>query len=286
MEDKPSISVVVLTFNEEANLVGCLSGVAGWAREIFVVNSGSTDHTREIAARFAARVFDHPFETHAKQWDWALRSLPIDSDWILALDADQHVTAGLAAEIRSLDNDALENVVGVFLRRRQVFRNKWIRHGGYYPKYLLKMFRRGSVRTDPGDLVDHHFYVTGKTLQSRCDLIEDNKNEEDIAFWIDKHNRYARLMALEQIQRTKNGRLAMEPSLFGNPDERAACFKWLWARLPLYVRPFLYFTYRYLIRLGFLDGKEGAVFHFLHAFWFRLLVDINIDQLRRRERGA
>jgi len=286
LNHKLSISVVVLTFNEETNLAACLGSVAGWVNEIFVVDSGSTDSTREISARYPARVFDHPFETHSKQWEWALRNLPLASDWILALDADQCVTPELAREIQSLPASDLDGVDGVFLKRRQVFRNKWIRHGGYYPKYLLKLFRRGSVRTDPSDLVDHHFYVAGKTIQLRHDLVEANKKEDDIAFWIEKHNRYARLLAIEQIQRAANGGYAVTPSFFGNPDERSLFLKKVWARLPLYVRPFLYFMYRYVIRLGFLDGKEGAIFHFLQAFWFRLLVDINVDQLRREGAGA
>jgi glycosyltransferase involved in cell wall biosynthesis len=281
-----SVAVVVLTFNEESNLAECLKSVAGWAKETFVVDSGSTDRTREISTRHAARVFEHPFETHAKQWGWALRNLPLDSDWILSLDADQRVTPELAAEIQSLTASDLEGVDGVFLKRRQVFRNKWIRHGGYYPKYLLKLFRRGSVHTDPSDLVDHHFYVAGKTIQLRHDLVEANKKEDDIAFWIEKHNRYARLLAIEQFQRAAAGHYAVTPSFFGNPDERSVFLKKIWVRLPLYVRPFLYFIYRYVIRLGFLDGKEGAIFHFLQAFWFRLLVDINVDQLRRDGAGA
>jgi len=277
------ISAIVLTYNEEANLAECLRSVAGWAAEIFVVDSGSTDRTREIAARFGGAIYGHPFETHARQWEWALENLPLQGEWILALDADQRVTPELASEIQDLSSTALEGIEGVFLKRRQVFRSKWIRYGGYYPKYLLKMFRRGCVQTDPSDLVDHHFFVTGRTLELKHDLVEANKKEDDITFWIDKHNRYARLLALEQMRRAKGGRYVIAPALFGNPDERTVFLKMIWARLPLYIRPFLYFTYRYVIRLGFLDGKEGAIFHFLQAFWFRLLVDINVDQLRREE---
>jgi glycosyltransferase involved in cell wall biosynthesis len=281
MEKRFPVSAVILTYNEELNLPACLQSVAGWAAEIFVVDSGSTDRTREVAESFGAAVCTHPFETHAHQWNWALHNLPIANSWVLALDADQQVTPDLAREIQNLDESSLREVHGIFLKRRQVFRNKWIRHGGYYPKYLLKMFRRESVETDPVDLVDHHFYVNGPVLQLQHDLIEANKNEDDISFWIEKHNRYARLMAAEHVQRGADSARAIRPNWFGNPDERTLYLKTIWARMPLYLRPFLYFGYRYFVQLGFLDGKEGAIFHFLHAFWFRLLVDINVDQLRR-----
>src|SRR5206468_5171715 len=139
-----------------------------------------------------AKVYQHTFATHAQQWSWALNTLPLRSDWVLALDADQRVSPNLAEEIQSLSASKLADVEGIFLKRRQVFRNRWIKYGGYYPKYLLKMFRRGCAHADPGDLVDHHFYVTGKVERLNHDLIEENKKEDDIGFWIEKHNRYAR----------------------------------------------------------------------------------------------
>jgi hypothetical protein len=130
--------------------------------------------------------------------------------------------------------------------------------------------------------VDHHFYVGGKTLKLRHDMIESNHKEDDISFWIDKHNRYADLLAREEFRwRIGEQNTAIKPSLCGNPDQKVLALKNVWRRMPLYVRPFLYFFYRYILRCGFLDGKQGAIFHFLQAFWFRLLVDIKLDDLRR-----
>ena len=278
------MSVIVLTKDEAANLPACLESVAGWAAEIFVVDSGSTDATVEIARQAGAVVVEHPFESHTAQWRWALDALPIRHEWVLGLDADQRVTPELAQSIATaIETRPTSDLAGLFVNRRQIFRGRWIRHGGYYPKYLLKLFRRDAVWLDDRDFVDHHFRVRGRTGRLAGDLIEDNRNEANIADWIEKHNRYARRQAMEEIARraAKSG----EPVPVSGPDARTARLKSIWIRLPRYVRPTAYFFYRYVLRLGFLDGKEGFIFHALQAFWYRLLVDINIDELTSMNRA-
>ena len=284
------LTFMVLTYNEERNLAACLGSVAGWADEILVVDSGSTDRTLEIARHHGARVVSHPFSSHAEQWGWALDSVPLANEWVLALDADQRVTEELRAEISRVlaaGEDAPDGPGGYYVRRRQIFRGRWIRHGGYYPKYLLKLFRRDAVWVDEGDRVDHHFRVRGEVLKLGHDIIEDNLNELRIQTWVDKHNRYAFRQACEELQRRGTHHHALRASWRGGPDERVLWLKKMWTKCPLYVRPFAYFVYRYVLRLGFLDGKEGFIFHFLQAFWYRLMVDINIDELKgKREPGG
>jgi len=270
----------VLTFNEERNLRACLSSVAGLTPDIFVVDSGSTDRTVAIAAEFGAQVVTHAFESHARQWQWALSSLPIRTPWVIALDADQALTDELRTSLsRRLPTWTGPTApAGAYLNRRQIFRGRWIRHGGYYPKYLLKLFRTDAVVLDAEDLVDHHFHVNGPTVTLDGDLIEDNQNERAIAVWIAKHNRYAVQQAREEAVRRSDPDRRPTRAL-GSPDERTRWRKRIWYRLPLYARPFWYFIYRYVFRLGFMDGKEGFIFHFMQAFWYRLLVDINRDEL-------
>ena len=259
-----------------------MSSLAG---EIFVVDSGSSDRTVDVARRHGAEVITHAFETHARQWNWALRSLPFSREWTLCLDADHRVTVELADEMARLFSDgvSLSGVDGFYVKRRQVFRGKWIKHGGYYPKYMLKLVRHQQSWCDETELIDFRLYVKGSTQSLRHDVIEANEKEADISFWIAKHNRFASLQAKEEARRARDRTpWAVTPSLFGTPDQRVLWLKDRWYRMPLYVRPFIYFFYRYILRLGFLDGKEGFVFHFLQAFWYRLLVDINLDDLRRR----
>ena len=279
------LSVVVLTYNEEENLPGCLRSVSGWTSEIHVVDSGSVDATRKIAGEFGTRIVEHPFESHTKQWGWALSNLPLSGTWVLGLDADQRVTAELKEELVQLftnENQRCAEVDGFYVKRRQIFRGHWIRHGGYYPKYLLKLFRRGRVQIDPHELVDHHFYIFGKTALLKGDIVEENLKENDLSFWMEKHRRYAALRAKEEFFRRRNGGTwPIRPSLSGNPDERTLWFKILWQHLPLYVRSVLYFFYRYFLRLGFLDGKEGLIFHFLHGCWYPFYTDVKIHEQRR-----
>jgi len=277
------LAAVILTYNEEANLPDCLRTLQPLGCPVFVIDSGSTDRTLEIARLFGAHLLSHPFQNHTTQWQWALENLPCRPEWVLALDADQRLTPDAAQEIGSAVEAGgtadREQIEAYYINRRQIFRGKWIRHGGYYPKYLLKLFRKDRVRFDPRDLVDHHFYVPGRTAKLRHDLLEVNVKEDQISFWLEKHVRYARLLAQEELLRREKADAPLEAKALGSPDHRALWRKGLWYRLPLYWRPFLFFIYRYFFQAGILDGKVGFIFHFLQAFWFRLVIDIQVEEL-------
>jgi len=283
INQKLPICAIILTHNEELNLPACLESLCGWIDQIIVVDSGSSDATLDIVRRFEVQLIQHSFETHARQWLWALQNVPLRHNWILGLDADQRITVGLRDELITLflnRHTRLDNIDGIYIKRRQIFRGVWIRHGGYYPKYLLKLFQRDKVFIDEQDLMDHHFYVAGRTIKVQHDILEDNKKEQSIAFWIEKHNRYAVLHAHEEFKRRKKQHVwPLDASLLGNPDQYVVWLKQQWDRMPLYVRPFMYFFLRYFALLGFLDGKQGFIFHFLQGFWYRLLVDIHLDEL-------
>jgi glycosyltransferase involved in cell wall biosynthesis len=278
------VSVILLTYNEEKNLPLTLQQLSGWVDEIFVVDSFSTDHTLAIAQQHGVAVFQNYFETHTKQWLFALTELPIKNQWILGLDADQQLTPLLAEEIRQLFRHGDPKHDGYYIKRRMFFLGTWIQHGGYYPRYLLKLFRRDKVFLDAGELMDHHFYVRGTTGKLTHDLIEDNKNET-LQFWLTKHIRYATLQAQEECNHTRTGK-ATPASFFGNQDERRQVLKNIWEKLPLFLRPLLYFTYRYFFQLGFLDGYSGFIFHFLQAFWYRFTVDSLIYESRHQKPSA
>lgn len=271
-----NLAVVILTFNEELNLPKCLESIKGLNASVFIVDSFSTDGTEEIAKAFGATFIANKFETHTKQWKFALTQLPEDIDWVLGLDADQTITPELNVELMELFSSKEEiTTSGFYIRRRNYFLEKWIRFGGYQNRFLLKLFKKDDVFLDESELMDHHFYVKGKTARLQSDMIENNL-KEDLIFWKSKHVKYAKLQAQEEYEKllTNPGRL------FGNQDQRRLFLKNMWNRMPLFVRPIIYFLYRYIILGGFLDGYTGSKFHYLQAYWYRRTVDQNIFELK------
>lgn len=278
---KPHLSVIILTKDEEGNLPALLRSLAGLDAEIFVVDSGSTDRTVEIAGAAGCHVVLHPFENYATQRNWAIAHLPIRTPWQLHLDADERLTPELVTEIRELvAGDPPYD--GYMLRKRTIFMGRWLRFGGQYPAWHLRLFRTGKGRCEQR-LYDQHFIVHGRTGRLRHDYVD--VLTDDLGKWIQRHNQWATLEALEMIATSPSGEVY--PRLLGSPIERR---RWLrsvlYRRMPLFVRPFLLFVFDYFLRLGFLDGRPGLIFHVLQRFWFRFLIDARIYELRQRPPGA
>ena len=281
------LSVIVTTRNEEANVERCLRSVHGFADQIFVLDSESTDRTVEISQKYAevqTLAYDH---SRIIPWifQWGLDNLPLRNDWVLILEADQAVTPALKTELAALlarPDEVRED--GFYIHRRQIFRGKPLRFGGYGSKLILKLFRRGRSGLDPVEQ-DTRVYVRGPVGRLRAPLEEWNVKEDSIQFYLQKHLRYAEAFAREELERRRRGLpWKVTPRLFGTPDERVLWLKDRYYKMPLFVRPMLYFLYRYFFLLGILDGKTGFVFHFLQAFWFRLIVDIRLEELMKEER--
>ena len=283
------VTVLVTTRNEAANIEGCLRSVRGLVDQVLVIDSESEDGTVALATPLADEVRTLPYVHGAViPWifQWGLDHLPIRNEWVLILEADQVVPPDLAAELRRLFAGGPIAQDGFFIRRRQMFRGRHIRFGGYGRKRLLKLFRRSRGRLDPREQ-DTRVYVSGRTGRLEHALVEDNAKEHEILFYLAKHLRYAEAFAQEELGRRRTGTgWLLRPRPLGNPDERTLWLKTAYYRLPLYARPTLYFLYRYILRLGFLDGKQGAIFHFLQAFWFRLIVDIRLEELMAAEARA
>lgn len=279
-------SIIILTFNEEIHLQRLLESVKGLVFDLHVLDSGSTDRTLEVAKEYNATILVNPFENHPKQWHYALTHFKIKTPWIIGLDADHIIELELHHLLTQFEDKNINpNVNGIYFNRKNYFKGRWIRHGGYFPKYLLKMFRTGLGHSDLNENMDHRFIVSGETMIWKNGFLkEENLKENNISFWITKHNRYSDLVATEEIERIKASRIqSIKPRLWGNPDERMAFLKKIWWKLPLYWRPLFYFLYRFVFQLGFLDGKEGCLFHFLQGFWFRLIVDEKIQELNKNK---
>lgn len=275
------ISAVILTRNEEANLPECLASLRGLADEIVVVDSASTDHTAEIAQRSGALVITHEFETQARQLNWALTQVPWRAEWILRLDADERVSPDLVAELRATLPAADADTTGYYVKRRVYFLGRWMRHGGYYPTWLLRVWRRGCADSDDRMMDEHMLLRRGRAVYLRHDIIEEN--QKGLSAWIDRQNRYASREAAAVAQDA--AAIGTPPSLFGPPEARRRWLKYrLYLVAPPFLRAFMYFLVRYVGQLGFLDGREGLIFHFLHGCWYRFLIDAKIYELRRARR--
>jgi len=279
-----NFSFIILTCNEEIHLPRLLNSIKELNAKIFILDSGSTDSTLKIANTYSAEVKTNPFTNHPKQWDFALKNFNINTPWVIGLDADQIVTPQLFDLLKNFNPDDYSGVDGIYFNRKNYFQGKWIRFGGYYPFFQLKMFRNGIGYSDLNENMDHRFIVTGKTIiWSNGYLVEDNLKEYDTDFWLKKHDRYSDLIAAEEIERMQKIRnQTLKPSLLGSPDEKRAWFKNLWWKLPLGIRPYLYFLYRMLFKFGIFDGAKGIRFHYFQGLWFRLQVDKKISNLKRK----
>ena len=279
---------IILTYNEEQHLPRLLESIKNLNAPVFILDSGSTDNTVAIGESFDAQFLQNPFENHPKQWDFALKNFNIQTPWVIGLDADQIVTSELKHRLANFSDEAYKNVNGIYFNRKNFFKGRWIKYGGYYPFYMLKMFRFSVGYSDLNENMDHRFIVPGETVTWNDGIIlEENLKENSIRFWIEKHNRYSDQIAIEEVERIQQLRSqTMQPNFWGSPNERKAWFKNIWFKLPRYVRPLLYFTYRMIFQLGILDGRTGVIFHFMQGFWFRLVVDIKIDELLKQQNEA
>ncbi|MDP3725388.1 MAG: glycosyltransferase family 2 protein [Nanoarchaeota archaeon] len=268
------ISVLVLTKNEEKNLGTCLKSVEGLADEIIIVDSFSTDTTKDIAKMYGARFYEHAFENQADQVNWALGNVEIKGDWILRLDADEYLTPELAKEIKKTLLNAPQEISGYEMKRRVYFLGKWVRHGGYYPTWHLRLWRRGKGAYEEREVDEHLELLEGGSGRMKHDFVDDNK--KGLGAWIEKHNTYAEREARETLK--GNFQLFLRP----RAQDRGATFNLqLYYRLPIFWRARLYYFYRLILRGGFLDGREGRLFHFLQGYWYRMLTDAKIYESRR-----
>ena len=276
-----NLTAVILTFNEERHLARCISSLQDLAAQVVVVDCFSTDRTSEIAGSNGARVIQHAWVNYATQFNWALTQLDADTDWVLRLDADEVLTPALVAEIQAVLPTIGPEIDGVYCGRRMTFQGRVIRHGGVFPVRVLRLFRYGRGQCE-NRWMDEHIKVAGPTLDLQGEIIDDNL--QSLTWWTAKHNNYASREAVDLLN-LEYGFMPHDTVASLRCGQQAGVKRWLkeqiYARLPAGFRAFAYFFYRYVIRLGFLDGQAGTAFHFLQAFWYRYLVDAKVSEVKR-----
>lgn len=274
-----NLTVIVITYQEEKNIAACLESIFPVTKNVFVVDSFSTDKTQSILKQYDVKFCEYEFISYKDKREWAQNNNPFDTEWVFHIDADERFTPELqrwlltAFEVESTMTD------GFMFSRKTLFMDKWIRFGDHYPNFHLNLFKSSQGYVEE-KAYDNHFVVrSGATrIIKGADII--NIVADSIDTMIKSHNKYASVEADEIISGIKAGEI--RPNLFGNPIERK---RWLKVKVfestPLFVRAFAYFIYRYVFRLGFLDGREGLIFHVLQGFWFRFLVDAKVYERRK-----
>jgi len=278
-----SITVLILTLNEGIHIERSVLGAFQVADHVFVVDSFSADLTCEIAESLGAQVWQHEFKNHAAQLAWALENLPITSDWVMRVDADEVISPSLAEEIRGKLSVCSAETNGFELPLYVRFQGALIRHGGY-PQRQMRIWRRGKAQVEQR-WMDEKIVVDGQTVCLRNEYIDHNLN--NIAWWTNKHNGYSTREAIDLLNKKYNFFSATTSSQI--LTQQARYTRWLkehiYVHLPLGLRACLYFAYRMIIRLGILDSRAGFVFHFLQGFWYRFLVDVKVREVEQRMRA-
>jgi len=278
-----NLSIVILTYNEELNIKKCLIEAKKLTLNIIIVDSYSTDRTLEICKEYGCDIYQNKFINQAIQLNWALESIEFKTEWILRLDSDEYFLTELIEEMKNRLDTLDESITGIFFRRRVYFMDKWIRYGGYYPTLILRAWRNKKAICEERWMDEHMRLLKGKSITFENDFVDDNK--KNLHWWISKHNNYATREAIEQLN-SKYGFLDYKPlkaDIFGSQEQKK---KWLkekvYNSLPLGIKPFIYFFYRYIVKGGFLDGFRGFLFHILQGFWYRFLVDAKVYEIEKK----
>jgi glycosyltransferase involved in cell wall biosynthesis len=275
------LTAIILTYNEEKHIARCLESIRDVVDNIIVVDCFSTDSTVSIARELGAKIIQRKWKNYADQFNWAIKQLSSkETDWILRIDSDEILTAKLKIEIcEKLDSLPL-SVDGVFCGRKMRFLGSDIRYGGLFPIRVLRIFRLGRGQCE-NRWMDEHIKVEGKTSYFNSEIIDDNLNT--VTWWTDKHNKYASREAVDMLNLEFNFLPYDSVASLSNVQE-ASVKRWvkerLYSRLPLGLRSFLYFFYRYFIRLGFLEDGSSSSFHFLQGLWYRYLIDVKVAEVK------
>lgn len=276
-----NITALIITKNEQIHIERCINNIKKLVSDVLIIDSFSNDNTIEIAKKLNIKFIQNKFINHAKQFNFGLSQLSQDTDWVLKIDADEILTSSLIAEIKNKLPKLDKNISGIYIKRHLVFQDTLIKYGRLSPVRLLRLFRFQKGKCD-NRWVDEKIKVEGKTVQFKEYIIDQNL--KSLSEWIRKHDRYSSAEALNYL-------LIKYNSLFNDIEQSQLNFETLsvvslksrnlYAKLPLIIRAFIIFSYRYFFCLGFLHGKAGLIYFFLQSLWYRILVDAKILEVEK-----
>lgn len=272
------LSVIILTYNEKIHIERCIKNAQKFAKRIFIVDCYSTDGTVEIAKSLGAEIYQHPWENYSKQFNWALQNLPINTEWVWRMDADEYLSDDLIAEIQHTLPKLDSKVNGLTAPCLRIFMGKYIKHG-IIPLILLRLFKIKYAVCEERFMDEHIQLTEGEIVNLKYPFYDDNLN--GLTWWTSKHNGYATREAIDLLM-TEYDLYEHKVVNSGKHSATVREKKLKYIKLPLFWRAFALFFYRYFLRLGFLDGKEGFLWHFLQGWWYRTLADAKVYELKKR----
>ena len=279
-----TIAALILTKDEEKHIARCIHSLKGVCDEIVVVDSFSTDKTCEIAESMGAKVYKNPWKNYATQFNFGVYQCPIQSEWIWRIDADEFLDGNIGMAVKQALAGCRNDVNGLYVRKRIDFMGRPLLHGGWYPSYHLKIFRKGHGDCE-NRWMDEHIRIFDGTTITVEDGNQVDANLNSLTWWTQKHNGYATREMVDMLMMEYGlDAKAQEvvPKLLGTEEQRKRWLKMKYVKFPLFVRPFINFLLRYVFKAGFLDGKEGFIWHILQGFWYRMLVDAKIFELKKK----
>lgn len=268
-----SISVVILTYNEKLHIERCIKSAHRISDKVYVVDSHSTDGTQEIARRLGATVVEHDYVNQAQQMQWAIDNLGLDTEWVMRMDADEYLTDKLVDEIMTVLPELSEDVTGVYLPLDVIFQGKNVKHGRLHAPKIMRIWRRGKAYMEQRWMDERMVLTEGTAITFKGRFVDHNLNS--LAWWTQKHNNYSnRELAVEAMRMYGIGR--DDEALKGRNQKKG-----MYYRLPAFFRAGVYFSVRYFLLGGFLDGKAGLIWATLQAYWYRFLIDAKMSEMKR-----
>ena len=276
------ISVIILTYNEEIHIKRCLDRISKYVKNVFIIDSFSTDNTLEIAKEYNnVKILQNKWTNYATQFNWALENADINSEWVLRLDADEYLTPELIDELSNKLPTLGDDVSGVIFPLRRVFLGRVIRRGMNQVK-LLRLFRNGKAKSEVRLMDEHIQLLEGSTIEFEHEFADDNLN--NLSWWAQKHIGYAIREAVDlldiEYDLTNAGKSDEEKQISEQAHQKRM-LKHKYAMKPLFWRSFAYFCYRYFFKLGFFEGKEGFLWHFMQGWWYRTMVDAKVFEIKK-----
>ena len=276
------ISAIILTFNEEMHIKRCLDNISSIVKEVFIIDSYSTDKTLEIVKVYDnVTVLQNKCLNYATQFNWGLKNAPIKTEWVIRLDADELLLPELIGELEQKMPTLDECVTGITLKRRHIFLGKWMKRGTY-PVKLLRIFKTGKAICEERFMDEHIQLLEGTSVEMEYDFVDHNLN--NISWWANKHVGYSIREAVDLLDIEFNLTGSAVTDEGKNINEQAQSKrmkKHKYAKQPLFWRSFAYFCYRYFFKMAFLEGKEGFLWTFMQGWWYRTLVDAKIFEIKK-----